>query len=138
MLSGCGDATRSTQTATNSSTICPQCHMKVDASNEYSSKVDTQDEHYVFDDIGCMILYAQKEGIDFSVDAASVFTKDTSKFVPIHKARYKMHEKTPMNYGFVAYEMRDDTMLVFDEVRLKMLRGEHMANPKIRKKVLGV
>ena len=138
MLSGCGDSKRTTQTAASSSTMCPQCHMEVDASNKYSSKIEIQNNKYVFDDIGCMVLFAQKKGIDFSIDAADVFTKDSLKFIPIYKARYKMHEKTPMSYVFVAYEKRDDKMIAFDEVRLKMLRGEHMANPKIRKKVLGV
>ncbi len=133
---GCGDA--KSEASQHNSTKCPQCHMEVDKTNRYSAKVETKDEDYVFDDIGCMILYAQKYEIDFSVDISKVFTKDTQRFVPIYKARYKMHERTPMKYGFVAYESRNEMMIEFDEVRLKMLRGEHMANPKIRKKVLGV
>lgn len=138
ILSGCNDSNKTPNTSAQNETICPQCHMEVDSSKEYSSKLNTKDEKYVFDDIGCMILFAQKKEIDFSLDRSEVFTKDTQRFLPIYKARYKMHEKTPMKYGFVAYESRDDTMIVFDELRLKMLRGEHMANPKIRKKVLGV
>ena len=137
MLNAC-DANRSSVTALKNSTKCPQCHMEVDASNKYSATVNTKAKKYVFDDIGCMILYAQKKDIDFSVDVVKVFTKDTKRFIPIYKARYKMHEKTPMKYGFVAYEKAEDAKLLFDEVRLKMLRGEHMANPKIRKKVLGI
>lgn len=138
ILSACGDSEKASPDAKNNNTACPQCHMEVDASNKYSSKIEVQNDKYIFDDIGCMILFAQNKGIDFSIDRASVFTKDTEKFIPIYKAKYKMHEKTPMSYGFVAYELKDDTMIVFDELRLKMLRGEHMANPKIRKKVLGV
>jgi hypothetical protein len=42
-----------------------------------------------------------------------------------------------MNYGFGAYESKQDRSIGFDEVILKMLRGEHMANPKIRKQILG-
>lgn len=138
IFAACSDAKKASPSDAKSHVTCPQCHMPVGMSNKYSSKIESNNEKYIFDDIGCMVLFAQNKGLDFSIYRASVFTKDTQKFIPIYKARYKMNEKTPMSYGFVAYELKDDEMIVFDELRLKMLRGEHMANPKIRKKVLGV
>ena len=42
-----------------------------------------------------------------------------------------------MLYGFSAYENECNGCIKFEEVIMKMLRGEHMANPKIRKKILG-
>ncbi len=45
--------------------------------------------------------------------------------------------ETPMHYGFGAYENLKEGMIDFNEMRLRMLRGENMSDPKIRKKLLG-
>ncbi len=42
-----------------------------------------------------------------------------------------------MMYGFSAYENKQENIIYYEEVMMKMLRGEHMANPKIRKQILG-
>ena len=52
-------------------------------------------------------------------------------------AYFIINDKTPMNYGFGAYENEVNDSIKADEVELKILRGEHMANPKIRKQILG-
>ena len=62
---------------------------------------------------------------------------DTHRYIDIKKAFYSINEKTPMSYGFSAYENEIENSIDFNEVRLRMLRGEHMANPKIRKHILG-
>ena len=42
-----------------------------------------------------------------------------------------------MGFNQVYYENKKDNSISFDEVVMRMLRGEHMANPKIRKNILG-
>ena len=42
-----------------------------------------------------------------------------------------------MVYGFGAYENAIKESVLFDEMRLKMLRGENMTDPKVRQKLLG-
>ena len=42
-----------------------------------------------------------------------------------------------MNYGFGAYEHKQNGYIDFDTVKIKMDNQETMANPKIRKKLLG-
>jgi hypothetical protein len=42
-----------------------------------------------------------------------------------------------MGYGFGAYEFKQDGFIDFKTMKLKMLRGETMNNPAIRKKLLG-
>ncbi len=66
-----------------------------------------------------------------------VYAKDTKKWIDAHKAYYSLNDITPMGYGFGAYEKNQDGFISFDTMRLKMLRGETMNNPKIRKKLLG-
>ncbi len=42
-----------------------------------------------------------------------------------------------MGYGFGAYENKKEDVINFEEMLLKMYRGENLTNPHIRKKLLG-
>ncbi len=66
-----------------------------------------------------------------------VYTKDTKKWIDAKEAWYSLDDITPMGYGFGAYENREDKFIDFATMRLKMLRGETMNDPKIRKRLLG-
>ncbi|MCK5851285.1 MAG: hypothetical protein KAH23_10245 [Kiritimatiellae bacterium] len=106
--------------------------MPIPNSNEHSSHIDNKS---YFDDMGCLILWTKSEAIEPS--GAMVFTKDTKQYIKVNDAYYTINERTPMGYGFSAYEKVQEKSIKFDEVKLRMLRGEHMANPKIRKQILG-
>ncbi len=114
--------------------ICPQCNMELPASNFHTSILKKESKIYYFDDIGCMLLYANDDKLPKS---SKVYTNDTHKYIESLQAYYTINEKTPMSYGFSAYENKKENSIAFDEVVIKMLRGEHMANPKIRKQILG-
>ncbi len=105
--------------------------MPIPKSKENSSHLDKT----YFDDMGCLILWTKSEGKE--PKSAMVFSKDTKQYIKVTDAFYTINERTPMGYGFTAYEKPQEGSIKFDEVRLKMLRGEHMANPKIRKQILG-
>ena len=66
-----------------------------------------------------------------------VHALDTNRWIDARKAYYTRDENTPMHYGFGAYEKEKNSTSIFDEMVLRMLRGENMANPKIRKQILG-
>ena len=135
-LSACSSSESSSSQAIQSQKeFCPQCHMELDSSRIYSSSLVEDGKTLHFDDIGCMILWAQANNIDLT--GAKVFTNDTHRYIDVDKAYFKIGDKTPMSYGFGAYEHKIDNPIGFDEVTIKMLRGEHMANPKIRKHILG-
>ena len=106
--------------------------MPIPESKEYSSHLDNKT---YFDDMGCLILWTKDEKKEPS--SAMVFTKDTKEYIKVIDAHYTINERTPMGYGFTAYEKSQKKSIKFDEVKLRMLRGEHMANPKIRKQILG-
>jgi len=106
--------------------------MPLSKSKEQSSYLNKK---IYFDDMGCLILWTKKEGKQPS--EAMVFTKDTKQYIKATDAHYTINERTPMGYGFTAYEEAQVNSIAFDEVKLRMLRGEHMANPKIRKQILG-
>ena len=126
----------SSTTALKSETrICPKCNMEVEKSNQHSASLVKNGTVHYFDDIGCMILWSNENNIN--TQKAKVFSADTTHYIDAASASYKIGEKTPMSYGFCAYEKSVENHIDFDEVTIKMLRGEHMANLKIRKQILG-
>ena len=117
--------------------ICPQCHMELPKSNIHTAILNEDDDNHYFDDPGCLILWANSNKIDLKNADVKIFSNDTKKYIDANKAFYRIDEKTPMLYGFSAYENTQKDSINFDEVIIRMLRGEHMANPKIRKHILG-
>jgi hypothetical protein len=106
--------------------------MPIPDSKEQSSYLDKKT---YFDDMGCLVLWTKEQGVE--PKEAMVFTKDTKEYIKATQAFYTINERTPMGYGFTAYKKAQPQSITFDEVKLRMLRGEHMANPKIRKQILG-
>jgi len=111
--------------------------MKIHKSKIYTSSLSKDSKTEYFDDIGCMILWIKNNSLHVEDLELKVFSKDTNKYIDAKKAFYKIDENTPMRYGFSGYEQTQENSVSFNEVTLKMLRGEHMANPKIRKQILG-
>lgn len=116
--------------------ICPKCNMTLPESNIHTAKLQDGSGKYHFDDLGCLILWAKDKSIDIAEAKTEVFSNDTHRYIEVQKAHFSVNEKTPMGYGFGAYENEKADTIIIDEVALKMLRGEHMANPKIRKQIL--
>lgn len=134
LLGGC---TSSENSASKTTENCPTCNMKIPSSKQYTSTLYVKQNRHNFDDIGCMILFSKENQINLKDMKSEVFTVDTQTFINSQKAYYKTDAQTPMNYGFSAYENEQNASISFDKVIVKMLRGEHMANPKIRKLILG-
>jgi len=66
-----------------------------------------------------------------------VYSKDTNKWIDGREAWYSIDAKTPMMYGFGAYEKKKDGYIRFEELILRVARGETLRNPKIRKEIWG-
>ena len=116
---------------------CPKCNMEIQKSNIYTSTLTQDSKTEYFDDIGCMLLWIKDNSLHVEDLELKVFSKDTNRYIDAKKAFYKINENTPMRYGFSGYEQKQENSVNFNEVHMKMLRGEHMANPKIRKQILG-
>ena len=110
--------------------------MPLPKSNLHTSSLNDNGKIHYFDDVGCMVLWSKENNVELK--NMKIFSNDTKKYIDASKAFYSINERTPMNYGFGAYENKNEnTIIDFNEVKLRMLRGEHMANPKIRKQILG-
>jgi nitrous oxide reductase accessory protein NosL len=67
-----------------------------------------------------------------------VYTNDSHRWIEAKDAYFSVDEVTPMRHGFGAYEHKKDEFIEYDEVKNRVLRGEDLTNPIIRKKILGL
>ncbi|WOE70812.1 hypothetical protein RZR97_04380 [Hydrogenimonas thermophila] len=116
--------------------FCPQCHMDLKSLKDSVELIEGKDVT-LFDDIGCTVLWMKKKGIDPNSVKIWVFSRDTKHWIDAKKAFYSLTDATPMGYGFGAYENGKNGMISFDEMRMNMLRGLTLKDPRIRKKLLG-
>jgi hypothetical protein len=112
------------------------CNMSIQDINYSAQAVLVNNDTLFFDDIGCLVLWLedqkQKEKI-----VLWVYAKDILGYINAKEAWYSFDEFSPMRYGFGAYKKKQDKFIDFNTMRQKMLKQETMANPKIRKHILG-
>lgn len=116
---------------------CPQCHMFLVGVKSTAQIVTKEGKTYFFDDVGCAILWLGEKKIASNEVTFWVYENEKNRYIDALRAFYSIAEDTPMHYGFGAHEQNGEGMIGFDEMRLRMLRGENMSDPKIRKKLLG-
>ena len=116
---------------------CPQCNMFL-VGKKYTAETVTSDgKTHFFDDVGCMVMWVEKNAKEDTNLVGWVYTLDSNKWIKSDSAFYSINDGTPMHYGFGAYEKDFEKSINYGEMKLRMLRGENMTNPKIRKKILG-
>ena len=113
---------------------CPQCHMETLSLTNTAQAVMEDGKTYIFDDAGCLVLWINEHHVEIDKTILWVYANDSKHYIDAHKAQYRLGERTPMGYGFGIYEKAVENSISFEKMRLKMLRGENMTNPKIRKK----
>jgi len=114
----------------------PQCAMVVEK-NEFAAQLAAKSgKTWVFDDVGCLVLW-QDDKVFIDAPKLWVYTLDSLKWIDAKKAHYSATEYSPMLHGFGAHEYPGAKLIDYEEMRLRVLRGEDMTNPVIRKKLLG-
>ncbi len=116
---------------------CPQCHMYLVGKKHTAQIITTDLKTHFFDDIGCAIIWMKEQKIEPKSITMWVFSNDTHRYIDAFKAFYSTQDTTPMQYGFGAYEEYKESYIAFDEMRLHMLRGETMQDPKIKQHAKG-
>ncbi len=112
--------------------LCSRCKMEIDQKSFSAQVIDKEGKTWFFDDIGCMSLWLNDQPFKNSA-AIWVYTLDTKRWIDGRKALYSTAEKTPMHYGFGAYENKRTGTVTFETVLEHMQKGMHMANPEYRK-----
>ena len=112
------------------------CGMLIDNMDYISQVISPTGKTWFFHDHGGFVKWLEDK--DFRESSVIwVMSKDTKKWIDARTASYSLVDKTPMGYGFGAYENKVPTHVDFDTMRLRMLRGETLNNPHIRKQLLG-
>ncbi len=112
------------------------CGMVIEDLEHASQVVALNGKTWFFHDHGGFINWLKDKSFKDDV-IIWVMAKDTKKWINAKDAYFSLTDITPMGYGFGAYENKSDNMINFDTMSLKMLRGETMNNPQIRKQLLG-
>jgi len=112
------------------------CGMVIDELNYASQVIAPDGKTWFFHDHGDFVMWLEDKPFKNDV-VIWVRSRDTHRWIDGTKAFYSLDEKTPMGYGFGAYEKDDKNRVDFKEMRLRTLRGETLNNPAIKKEILG-
>lgn len=111
-----------------------QCNMLIEKIRDAAQAVSPEGKTYFFDDVGCLALWLedQKKKDEW---ALWVYSRDSKGWIDGRIAWYSRADYTPMHYGFAAYVEQQDEFIDFQEMCLKMLRGENLTDPYVRKEL---
>jgi nitrous oxide reductase accessory protein NosL len=109
--------------------MCARCVMVVsDRQNTVQVREPKAGKSYMFDDIGCMVLWFKENHIKWQKEAIIWITDvETGKWIDAKTAFYDKENVTPMAYGFSAHKNRDSikkdkAVFSFDEVTKKIIK----------------
>ncbi len=108
--------------------MCTRCVMVVsDRKNTTQVRDPQTGRKYMFDDIGCMILWFKEENIEWK-DKAVIWITDVNsgEWINARTAFYDTENVTPMAYGFSAHKTKDtirdgQEIIDYDEVVKRVL-----------------
>ncbi len=89
--------------------MCSRCRMVTSDRRHSVQVIDSQSgKSYMFDDIGCTILWFDEEQIAWK-QSAQIWITDisTGRWIDARKAYYDGDNITPMAYGFAAHEKKE-------------------------------
>ncbi len=111
------------------------CGMVIDELDYASQVIASDGKTWFFHDHGDFVLWLEDKPFRDDV-VIWVMSRDTHRWIDGTKAFYSLDERTPMGYGFGAYEKDAKDRIDFKEMRLRTLRGETLNNPAIKKEIL--
>ena len=112
------------------------CKMIIRTKNNASQVVHPDGRTWFFDDPVCMVEWLKNKAFKSSAKLW-IYTIDTHQWIDAKSAWYGVTDKTAMHYGFGAREKQEEGTIDYETMALRAVRGETLANPKIRKKLLG-
>lgn len=112
------------------------CGMLINELSDVSQVISGSLNSWFFHDHGGMAKWLEDK--EFR-DSAKIWvmSRDTKRWIDAREAFYSQKDETPMGYGFGAYEHNKEGFITFEEMRLRVLRGETLQNPLIKKQLLG-
>ncbi|MDM8541698.1 hypothetical protein QUF90_11480 [Desulfococcaceae bacterium HSG9] len=116
---------------------CEECKMALSDPHYSAQVIDPEGKAYYFDDIGCAILWLQRQPFK---NKARIWVNDvkTTEWIEAKKARWIYGDpKTPMGYGFAAtltpLESNEKQKLDWETVKKWMIIGKTLVNENMGK-----
>ncbi|ATB69104.1 nitrous oxide reductase accessory protein NosL [Sulfurospirillum diekertiae] len=109
--------------------MCERCKMVL-SDRKFSAQVinPSNGKDYLFDDIGCAILWFKENKIEWK-EHAVIWVNDakTGAWIDARKASYDVLNVTPMAYGFGAHVVKEDIkgtqeIIDFEEVSKRVIK----------------
>lgn len=103
-LTGCGDKEYNPKEISAETDVCEVCNMTI-AHMDYAGQiVFKNNDHLVFDDLGCLMEYIIDNG-GGNIGAAYIKDESTNEWINVKNAVYVYEANywTPMNYGVLAF-----------------------------------
>jgi len=111
-----------------------QCNMLIEKIRDSAQAISPDGKTWFFDDVGCLALWLEEQKNNDKW-VLWVYSRDSKNWIDGRKAWYSRADYTPMHYGFAAYLEKQDGFIDFQEMSLKMLRGENLTDPYVRKEL---
>ncbi len=112
---------------------CEECKMALSDRHYSAQVIDHNGRAYFFDDIGCAILWLQRQPWK---DRARTWVNDvkTTEWIEASKANWLAGDpQTPMGYGFAATLSLVENALDYETVKKRMLSGNNLVNENLKK-----
>jgi hypothetical protein len=112
---------------------CEECKMALSDPHYSVQVIDHNGQAYFFDDIGCAILWLQRQPWK---NKARTWVNDvkTAKWIEASKANWLAGDpQTPMGYGFAATLSPVENALDYETVKKRMLSADNLVNENLEK-----
>lgn len=108
ILTACGKTNTEPREIDTETDICVVCNMSITHPDYAGQVIFTNNDHLVFDDIGCLIEYLKEP--EQEVEIAYIRSANTKEWIDVKTAAYLYNEEywTPMNYGVLAFTSEED------------------------------
>ena len=117
--------------------MCERCKMVVSERHHAVQVINVENgRSYMFDDIGCVILWFDDEKITWAPKAKIWITDvTTGKWIDARTAFYDTNNITPMAYGLAAHESKEsikegEEIVDFEEMSKRIFKIEANKNRK--------
>jgi hypothetical protein len=109
--------------------MCERCAMVVSDRKHTAQVINPIDgRSYMFDDIGCWVLWVQENQISWEKEAVIWITDgNTGEWINARTAFYSTENITPMAYGFMAHKNKadiksDEEIVGYKEIRKRIIK----------------
>jgi nitrous oxide reductase accessory protein NosL len=117
--------------------MCERCKMVTSDRHHAVQVINPKNgRSYMFDDIGCTLLWFEDEKIAWKEQAKVWITDvETGKWIDARSAFYDTHNITPMAYGFAAHEKKEhikegEEIVGYDALLKRILEIEKKNNSR--------